>query len=135
MEGKDARLVIDQEPGRFAINWLTAPFRYHTEFKSRSDDINSRKASNKLRSALLNSHEEAKEYTECQKKNAEGKISERQFQMPARIFKSLFGSDGSEQKTDNIAYASEVTSLIKDLITDNICFCYSSVVNTFFFLP
>ena len=105
---REAWLVGDK--GRFRINWSTAPMLYHTDFKSRTDTIDSRKASNNLRSALLNSHgkDGAKEYIECQKKNAKGKIIERQFQMPPRIFESLFGSDillsdeGCEQDIDSI---------------------------------
>ena len=108
VEGNDARLVNNK--GRYAVNWSSSPLRYHTDFKSRSDDISSRKASNNLRSALLNSYEKegAKEYKECQKRNGRGEITERQFQMPPRIFKSLFSEsdlllsdseDGSEQET------------------------------------
>lgn len=111
MEGKDARFVNDN--GCYAINWLTAPMRYHADFKARKDDIASSKASNNLRSALLNSYEKegAKEYTEGQKRNAQGKISERQFQMPPRIFALLFNGssdvlysdDSSENEIGSIA--------------------------------
>ena len=106
-EGKDAWFVNDKEPGSFAINWLRAPMRYHADFKSRNDNISSRKAGNTLRSALLNFYEKegAKEYKECKKLNDKGKIIERQFQMPPRIFELLFGSvadDGSEQGTSEV---------------------------------
>ncbi|XP_078354245.1 uncharacterized protein LOC144638836 isoform X1 [Oculina patagonica] len=109
IKGKDARFVDGN--GRFAINWASAPMHYHTDFKSRTDNISDKKASNNLRSALLNSYEKegAKEYKESHKKNEKGEIIERQFQMPPRILKSLFGSEvsltdyDSKQETDNIS--------------------------------
>lgn len=102
MVGKDAWFVNDE--GRFAINWVTSPMRY-ADYKSKDKNISKRTASNKLRSALLNFYkrEGAKEYKEGQKKNEQGEIIERQFQMPPRIFGALFGSDdGSEQETESI---------------------------------
>ncbi len=82
----------------------------YADYKSKDKNISKRKASNNLRSALLNFYEKegAKEYKEGQKKNKKGEIIERQFQMPPRIFEELFGSDlspsddDSQQKTDSI---------------------------------
>ena len=107
---KEDAWLVDAK-GRFGINWSKAPMLYHTDFKSRTDEIDSRKASNKLRSALLNSHgkDGAKEYTGSQKRDDDGNIVEREFQMPLKIFESLFGSDillsdeGCEQDIDSIA--------------------------------
>ncbi|XP_078354261.1 uncharacterized protein LOC144638846 [Oculina patagonica] len=102
VEGKDAWLVDNQ--GRFGINWKTSPERY-ADYKSKDKNISKRKASNTLRSALLNFYEKegAKEFRDGQKKNEKGEIIERQFQMPPRIFEELFGSDdGTEQETESI---------------------------------
>ncbi len=119
MEGKDAWFVSDK--GRYATNWLRAPLRY-ANYKSRhKNKTKYEKLSNNLRSALLNSYEKegAKEYFESQKRNDKKEIIERQFQMPPRILKSLFGSDvllmddGSEQDTGSIA--SKVTVYNQDL--------------------
>ncbi|XP_078352784.1 uncharacterized protein LOC144637595 [Oculina patagonica] len=107
VEGKDAWFE-DESTGHFAINWLTAPMRYHTEFKLRTDKISDKKAGNNLRSALLNSYEKegAMEYFAYQKRNDKREIFERHFQMPHRILTSLFGSvlltdKGSKQEIED----------------------------------
>ena len=107
-EGKYAWFV-DRDNGHFAIDWSQAPMLYHSEFRKRTDNISSRKASNNLRSALLNEKKGAKEYPQYQKRNEKGKIIERQFQMPPEKLKSLFGidmlftDDGIEQETASVA--------------------------------
>ena len=114
MEGRDARFV--DRKGRYVINWSRALTCYH-DYKSKrnpqykSKNINRRKASNGLRAALLNFYktEGAKEYKDRKKVNEKGEVVERQFQMPPRVFESLFGSnvqlsdDSSEQETSSIA--------------------------------
>ena len=98
MKGGDARFVDNK--GRYAINWSRALKCYH-DYKSKrnpqynSKNITRRKASNGLRAALLNSYkkEGAKEYKDCKKVNENDEVVERQFQMPHRVFESLFGSD------------------------------------------
>ena len=113
MEGKDARFV--DKKGRYVINWSRALKCYH-DYKSKrnpqykSKNINRRKASNGLRAALLNFYkkEGAKEYKDCKKVNGKDEVVERQFQMPPRVFESLFGSnvqlsdDSSEHVTSSI---------------------------------
>ena len=113
MEGKDARFV--DKKGRYVINWSRALECYH-DYKSKrnpqynSKNIDRRKASNGLRGALLNSYknEGAKEYKDCKKVNEKDEVVERQFQMPPRVFESLFGSDvqlsddSSEHETSSI---------------------------------
>ena len=113
MEGRDARFV--DKKGRYVINWSRALECYH-DYKSKrnpqynSKNIDRRKASNGLRGALLNSYkkEGAKEYKDCKKVNEKDEVVERQFQMPPRVFESLFGpnaqlsDDSSEYETSNI---------------------------------
>ena len=94
--------------GRFVINWSRAPWRF-AEYRSKKKTMSFRKASNNLRAALLNGYTGAKEYKECQKVNDKGYIIERQFKMPARVFKSLFPDvqctdDCSEQQTSRSAF-------------------------------
>ena len=76
---------------------------------------NRRTASNGLRSALLNFYkkEGAKEYKESKQVNAKDEVVERQFQMPPRVFASLFGevqlTEKSEQdRQETSSTASEV---------------------------
>ena len=121
MEGRDARFV--NKEGRYVINWSRALECYH-DYKSKrnpqynSNDISRRKASNGLRGALLNSYKKgAKEYADCRKFNEKNEVVERQFQMPPRVFESLFGSnvqlsdDGSEHET---------SSIISEVVLNNI---------------
>ena len=106
VEGKDAWFVKDKEPGRYATKWLRAAKRY-ADCKSRNKNKKSTKASNNLWSALLYKRykkDGAKEYKGSQKKDDDGNIVERQFQLPAKIFESLFGSDdGRQQETGGIS--------------------------------
>ncbi|XP_068728190.1 uncharacterized protein [Montipora capricornis] len=98
VEGKDAWFVKGS-PGRYVLNWSRALDRY-ADYKARknphfkSKNLSRRKASNGLRSALLNFYkkEGAKEYKEFKKVNDKDEVVERQFQMPPRVFESLFGN-------------------------------------------
>ena len=97
VEGKDARFV--NRRGRYVLNWSRALDCY-ADYKARknphfkSKNLTRRKASNGLRSALLNfyKNEGAKEYKESKKVNDKDEVVERQFQMPPRVFESLFGN-------------------------------------------
>ena len=112
-EGKDARFV--NKKGRYVVNWSRALTCY-ADYKSKknpqfkSKNTNRRKASNGLRAALLKFYkkEGVKEYKDCKKVNDKYEVIERQFQMPPRVFESLFGSDvqltdDSEDETSSIA--------------------------------
>ena len=108
-EGKDAKFV--NKKGRYVLNWSRTLERYaiykskkNPQFKSKN--INRRKASNGLRAALLNIYKKdgAKEYKESKKINDKDEVIERQFQMPPKVFQSLFGSklelsDDSDHET------------------------------------
>ena len=113
MEGKDAELVGTS--GCYRVNWDRALERYadYKRKKNRdpdSKDQSRRKLSNCLRSALLTkSYKEdgAKEYsTLIGKRNDDGEIVERQFQMPRKVFKFFFGnaelSDNSEEQDEQV---------------------------------
>ena len=67
---------------------------------------NRRKAGNALRAALVHHYKKdgAKEFVESRKLGGQTKVTERQFQMPSRVFKSLFGS--SVEIPDKHNYAS-----------------------------
>ena len=122
MEGRDARFV--NKEGRYVINWSRALKCYH-DYKSKrnpqykSKNISRRKASNGLRAALLNFYkkEGEKEYNDGKRVNENNEVVERQFQMPPRVFESLFGSnvqlsdDGSEHET---------SSIISEVVLNNI---------------
>lgn len=113
MEGRDAKFVDNK--GRYVINWSRA-LKCYNDYKSKrnpqykSKNISRRKASNGLRAALLNFYkkEGAKEYDDGKRVNKNNEVVERQFQMPPRVFESLFGSnvqlsdDGSEHETSSI---------------------------------
>lgn len=114
VEGKDARFV--NKRGRYVISWSKALDRY-VDFKSKknpqfkSKKFNRRKTSNGLRAALLNFYkkEGAWEYKESKKVNEKDEVVERQFQMPPRVFESLFknvkladDSEPDEQDTGSI---------------------------------
>ena len=110
VEGKDAKFV--DKSGRYVLNWVRALDCYADYRVKKNPDFNStdqsrRKASNSLRTALLsNSYKKdgAKEYRESRKRNEEDEIVERQFQMPRKVFESLFGnselSDSSEEQDE-----------------------------------
>ena len=110
-EGEDARFV--NKKGRYVLNWSRTLERY-ASYKSKknhhfkSKNINRRKASNGLRAALLNIYKKdgAKEYKESKKVNDKDEVIERQFQMPPKVFESLFGSkvelsDDSDHETSS----------------------------------
>ena len=110
-EGKDAKFV--NKKGRYVLNWSRTLERYaiykskkNPQFKSKN--VNRRKASNGLRAALLNIYKKdgAKEYKESKKINDKDEVIERQFQMPPKVFQSLFGSkvelsDDSDHETSS----------------------------------
>ena len=114
MEGRYAKFVNNK--GRYLINWPRA-LECYVSYKSKRNpqykgkNINRRKASNGLRAGLLNFYkkEGATEYRDCRKLNKKDEVVERQFQMPSRVFESLFGSDvqlpddSSEHETSSIA--------------------------------
>ena len=119
MEGEDARFVTG-EKGRYVVNWSRA-LKCYRDYKSKrnpqykSKNIDRRKASNGLRAALLNFYKEdgAKEYKDCKKVNENNEVIERQFQMPRRVFESLFGSDvqlsnGSSEHETRVSIVLEV---------------------------
>ena len=110
-EGKDAKFL--KKKGRYVLNWSSALKRYAI-YKSnknplfKSKKINRKKASNSLRAAMLNIYKKdgAKEYKKKRKFNDKGEVIKRQFQMPSKVFQSLFGSkvelsDDSDQKTSS----------------------------------
>ena len=97
-EGKCAWFV--NREGRFRIKWEIAVERY-IEYRAKKNPkydlrIDRRKASNSFREALLHPYcdgaDGAKEYEECRKVGEKNKIVEREFQMPSKVFHSLFGS-------------------------------------------
>ena len=97
-EGKCAWFV--NRNGRFRIKWEIAVERY-IEYRSKKNPkydlrIDRRKASNSFREALLHRYcdgaDGAKEYEECRKVGEKNKIVEREFQLPSKVFHSLFGS-------------------------------------------
>ena len=97
-EGKCAWFV--NRKGRFRIKWEIAVERYigYRAKKNPKYDlrIDRRKASNSFREALLHRYckgaDGAKEYEDCRKIGEKNKIVEREFQMPFKVFHSLFGS-------------------------------------------
>ena len=98
VEGKDAKLV--NRKGRYVIwNWPRASDRY-ADYKAKKNPHRTRKnltrlrASNDLMSALLNFYkkEGAREYKESKECNEKGEVVKREFQMPPRVFESLFGN-------------------------------------------
>ena len=109
MEGKDAEFVDSR--GRYRLNWPRALDRYadyqakkNPHFKGTNQTR--RKASNSLRSALLNFYKNkgAQEYKESKKVNEKDQVVERQFQMPPRMFEALFSdarhSDSNEEQDE-----------------------------------
>lgn len=94
-EGEHAWFV-DRDQGRFLIKWDPAVklyIQYRAQKNPQFDTSISRKrASNLLREALLYRHSnEGKEYEDSIKREKK-RVVERQFQMPLRVFHSLFGS-------------------------------------------
>ena len=98
-EGKCSWFV--NRNGRFRIKWEIAVKRY-IEYRAKKNPkydlrIDRRKASNSFRAALLHRYcggaDGAKEYEECRKVGEKNKIVEREFQLPSKVFHSLFGSN------------------------------------------
>ena len=89
---------VNQE-GRFHINWVAAVERY-IEYRAKKNprfdiSIDRSRASNSFREALLlrcYQDDGAKEYKECRKFSENNKVVEREFQLPSKVFLSLFGS-------------------------------------------
>ena len=86
--------------GRFRIKWEIAVERY-IEYRAKKNpsyylNIDRKRASNSFREGLLRRYRDdadgAKEYEECQKVGENKKIVEREFQMPSKVFHSLFGT-------------------------------------------
>ena len=107
-EGKCAWFV--NREGRFRIKWKIAVERY-IEYRAKKNPkydlrIDRRKASNSFREALLHRYgaDGAKEYEECQKVGENKKIVEREFQMPSKVFHSLFGSS-EELLSDQVIWS------------------------------
>ncbi|XP_015755619.1 PREDICTED: uncharacterized protein LOC107335147 isoform X2 [Acropora digitifera] len=109
MEGKDAEFV--DNTGRYRLNWPRALDRYadykaKRNHQSKVTNQKRRKASNGLRSALLNFYkkEGAWEFMESKKVNAKSQVVERQFQMPPRVLETLFSdaklSDSNEEQDE-----------------------------------
>ncbi|XP_044167052.1 uncharacterized protein LOC122951079 [Acropora millepora] len=105
--------------GRYLVNWVKA-LEYHEAYKRKKNpDFNSRdqsrqKLSNDLRSALLSSSykkDGAKEYSNLRICNDDNEVVERRFQMPRKVFKSLFGnaelSDSSEEQDEQGAVGAQ----------------------------
>ena len=97
-EGKYAWFV--NQEGRFRIKWEIAVERY-IEYRAKKNpkfdlSIDRGKASNSFRESLLRRYSDdadrAKEYEECQTVGENNNIVEREFQMPSKVFHSLFGS-------------------------------------------
>ena len=97
--------------GHYLVNWDRA-LEYYEAYRRKKDpnfNVPRRRLSNDLRSALLSSSymkDGAKEYRESRKRNNDDEVVERQFQMPHKVFKSLFGnaesSDSSEEQVEQV---------------------------------
>lgn len=89
---------IEDQPGRFVVNWPIAVERYHT-FRRTEKEFNKRNEGNNLRGALLNYHSKkgALEYKNAQKLNLKREVIERQFQMPLDAFASLMKKKKEEE--------------------------------------
>ena len=101
---------VNQE-GRFRINWEAAVERY-IEYRAKTNprfdiSIDRSRASNSFREALLlrcYKGDGAKEYKECRKLGENNKVVEREFQLPSKVFHSLFGSS-EELPSDQVIYS------------------------------
>ena len=95
LEGKVAKWVNNS--GGYVLDWPRAVDRY-ADYEAKKNPLFKRtnqrrgKASKRLRKALLNVHKKdgATEYMESKKVNEKGQVVERQFQMPPKVFQSLF---------------------------------------------
>ena len=120
VEGNGAKFV-DKANRRYVVNWSAALDRY-IEFREKKNpyfkkkNLTRRQISNRLRSALLNSYkkEGAQEYMDSREPNDNHEIVEREFQMPSRVFESLFekaelSDESEEQKQEQKRHLSEVS--------------------------
>lgn len=116
MEEGSAKFVNNS--GRYLVDWVKALEYYKACRQKRDPDFNlpRRKLSNHLRTALLSSSYEkdgAKEYPSSKRVNNVQEVVERQFQMPCKVFKSLFGnaesSDISEEQDEQGADRAQVS--------------------------
>ena len=97
--------------GRYLVNWVKA-LEYYEAYRRKKNpyfNVSRRQLSNHLRSALLTSSyvkDGAIEYRESRKCDNDDEVVERQFQMPHKVFKSLFGnaepSDSTEEKDEQV---------------------------------
>ena len=98
IQEKEYAWFVNQE-GRFRINWEAAVERY-IEYRAKKNprfdiSIDRSRASNSFREALLlrcYQDDGAKEYKECRKFSENNKVVEREFQLPSKVFHSLFRS-------------------------------------------
>ena len=106
VEGKYATFV--NKKGRYIVNWSKALDRFfdykakkNRQFKSKA--VSRKKISNSFRAALLNYYkkEGATEYMDARKVNEKDEVVERQFQMPPRLFASMFRDVGSTVTEDS----------------------------------
>ena len=111
-KGEHARFVNDE--GRFLIKWDKAVELY-MEYRATKNpkfkrNANRRKASNALRAALLHHYKKdgAKEFAESRKLGGNTKVIERQFQMPSRVFQSLFRSSVEHSENHEPASGDQV---------------------------
>ena len=89
---------VNQE-GRILLNWEAAVERY-IEYRAKKNprfdiSINRSRASNSFREALLLRRyrdDGAKEYKDCRKFSENNKVVQREFQLPSKVFHSLFRS-------------------------------------------
>ena len=108
---KEGSAKFVNNSGRYVVNWDRALEYYEAYRRKKDPDFNRprRRLSNDLRSALLSSSykkDGAKEYRESRKRRNDDEVVERQFQMPHKVFKSLFGntesSDSSEAQDEQV---------------------------------
>ena len=89
---------VNQE-GRILLNWEAAVERY-IEYRAKKNprfdiSIDRSRASNSFREALLlrcYRDDGAKEYKDCRKFSENNKVVQREFQLPSKVFHSLFRS-------------------------------------------
>ena len=89
---------VNQE-GRIRLNWEAAVERY-IEYRAKKNpgfdiSIDRSRASNSFREALLlrcYRDDGAKEYKDCRKFSEKNKVVQREFQLPSKVFHSLFRS-------------------------------------------
>lgn len=100
------QLILEEEcawfvkqEGRILLNWEAAVERY-IEYRAKKNprfdiSIDRSRASNSFREALLlrcYRDDGAKEYKDCRKFSENNKVVQREFQLPSKVFHSLFRS-------------------------------------------